>query len=142
MALDTASGTKVCAICHEPKPLSAFHKRTRSRDGLQAHCKGCGRQMLDAADARRAARAQHARVIADREELADRLTDRIEAVVDLLFDVADEGDPDVLYCLADLLCGPECPEADDAYTGAACLPHLLACVHYNTRLEREASAPR
>jgi hypothetical protein len=133
MSVEVLPPTKVCAKCHAPTPLAAFHKRTRSRDGLQAHCKDCGRAMLDAADARRRARtqAQHAHVIVDWEELEERLADRVPELVDALFAAAETGDPDVLYCIADVVCPPPCPADDDAYTGADCLPHLLACAHAN-----------
>lgn len=32
---------KRCVICREWKPLSAFSKKTRSKDGLQPQCKTC-----------------------------------------------------------------------------------------------------
>lgn len=35
---------KVCNRCHSAKPTSEFHKRSKSRDGRQAHCKECGRE--------------------------------------------------------------------------------------------------
>jgi hypothetical protein len=132
----TDTPTKVCAQCHVPKPITDFAKRTKSRDGLQAHCRDCGRAMLDAADARRRARtqAQHAHVIIDRDDLAERLADHADDVVDALFAAAETGDPDVLYRIADVLCSPEspdCPAGADDYTGAECLPHLLADAHAN-----------
>lgn len=34
---------KQCATCKEAKPCSEFHKRARSKDGLQANCKECGK---------------------------------------------------------------------------------------------------
>ncbi|MFF6966038.1 endonuclease VII domain-containing protein [Streptomyces anthocyanicus] len=34
---------KKCGRCEEAKPVSEFHKRARSVDGLQAFCKGCMR---------------------------------------------------------------------------------------------------
>lgn len=33
--------TKRCTKCGEEKPLSEFHKRSRSKDGLQGKCKSC-----------------------------------------------------------------------------------------------------
>lgn len=35
--------TKICSVCKEEKFLSAFPKRTKSRDGYAAQCKGCKR---------------------------------------------------------------------------------------------------
>lgn len=32
---------KTCSSCLEEKPLSAFHKRSAAKDGLQARCKDC-----------------------------------------------------------------------------------------------------
>lgn len=32
---------KRCTCCKQSKPLSEFHKRTLSRDGLAARCKPC-----------------------------------------------------------------------------------------------------
>jgi hypothetical protein len=34
---------KICNRCGEPKEADQFHKRTASKDGLQSHCKDCGR---------------------------------------------------------------------------------------------------
>ena len=137
---DTAS--KVCSLCHQSKPLEAFAKRTRSADGLQRHCKACGRAALDAADARqRALRiAARAGVVTDRETLEDRLALRAAAVVDLLFDCAEEGAADVLSRLADLLCGPYCPAAAEDYAGEECLPHWLGDSHTDTLYDRVPAA--
>src|SRR4051812_35555871 len=44
--------TKPCAICNIDQPASEFHRRSRSVDGLQRHCKTCGRHALDGADAK------------------------------------------------------------------------------------------
>lgn len=33
--------TKVFAKCKRELPLTAFHKKSSSKDGLQAHCKEC-----------------------------------------------------------------------------------------------------
>jgi 5-methylcytosine-specific restriction endonuclease McrA len=32
---------KTCSKCGQERPLGEFHKRARSKDGLQAYCKGC-----------------------------------------------------------------------------------------------------
>lgn len=34
--------TKVCSKCGRELPLSEFHKKTKSKDGLQSCCKECG----------------------------------------------------------------------------------------------------
>src|SRR3954463_7207202 len=78
--------TKRCTQCGIEKPLDAFHKRTRSPDGYQAHCRDCGRAALDAADAR--ARARQRGVLVTREEIEDAVAAQAEAVVDVLFDCA------------------------------------------------------
>ena len=44
--------SKACRLGGEAKPCREFNRRTKSRDGFQAHCKACGRVALDAADAR------------------------------------------------------------------------------------------
>src|SRR6185436_2040869 len=66
--LDTA--LKVCSICDVAKPLDQFAGRTRSPDGLQYHCRACGRRALDAADARRATARAAEREQARRAALA------------------------------------------------------------------------
>jgi hypothetical protein len=38
---DAAFGEKVCTKCGRVRPVGQFHKRNRSRDGLEAHCKTC-----------------------------------------------------------------------------------------------------
>lgn len=35
------SETKACSCCGEEKPLSEFHKKSNTRDGLQYDCKSC-----------------------------------------------------------------------------------------------------
>lgn len=32
---------KICARCHKQKPLSEFHKNSRTKDGLHSYCKKC-----------------------------------------------------------------------------------------------------
>src|SRR3954462_4168644 len=66
--LDTA--LKACSICNVAKPLDQFAGRTRSPDGLQYHCRACGRRALDAADARRATARAAEREQARRAALA------------------------------------------------------------------------
>src|SRR5215208_4916701 len=66
--LDTA--LKVCSLCNVAKPLDQFAGRTRSPDGLQYHCRACGRRVLDAADARRATERAAEREQASRAALA------------------------------------------------------------------------
>lgn len=34
---------KICARCHKQKPLSEFHKNSRSKDGLHSYCKDCNK---------------------------------------------------------------------------------------------------
>lgn len=41
MSLVITMGTKVCAKCSEMKPLDAFSKHKRHKDGLQKQCKQC-----------------------------------------------------------------------------------------------------
>jgi hypothetical protein len=36
-------GLKQCRICHEWKPVTDFHRNSKSRDGLQGRCKPCVR---------------------------------------------------------------------------------------------------
>jgi hypothetical protein len=36
-----ADDAKVCSACHQEKPLSAFNRSRRSRDGLQRQCADC-----------------------------------------------------------------------------------------------------
>jgi len=36
--------TKVCARCGKTKPISEFHKNTRSKDGLHSYCKSCNKE--------------------------------------------------------------------------------------------------
>src|SRR5438067_6586246 len=66
--LDTA--LKRCSICDVAKPRDQFAGRTRSPDGLQYHCRACGRRALDAADARRATARAAEREQARRAALA------------------------------------------------------------------------
>ena len=35
---------KVCAICAVPKDESEFNKHSRKKDGLQIHCRECGKE--------------------------------------------------------------------------------------------------
>jgi len=39
--MTTSDGSKMCAVCHESKPLSEFHRDSRKRDGLQRCCRRC-----------------------------------------------------------------------------------------------------
>ena len=130
---------KVCSQCGEAKPLDAFHRRTRSPDGHQAHCKTCGRAALDAADAR--ARARQRGVLVSREEIEDAIATQAEAVVDVLFDCASEGHADVLDRLADALC-PDCPDGFEDYDGEDCLLHLMGRVHVSNLRDRVPGAAR
>lgn len=38
---------KNCSICKKIQPLRSFYKNSRSRDGLQQHCKTCHKVMTD-----------------------------------------------------------------------------------------------
>ena len=150
--MDT-SPLRTCTICRIPKPRSEFHRRTRSRDGLQRHCRACGRQALDAADAARKAQRQQAQVqaagdrprrspavpalltmptmITDVDDLVSVLEARAADVADVLWAVAQAGEPFVLERLEQRLCNP-CPEPrDDDYDGPECFLHSLAVVHTN-----------
>ncbi|HEY7064869.1 MAG TPA: hypothetical protein VII06_25570 [Chloroflexota bacterium] len=129
--LTTDTATKVCALCQEPKPLEAFAKRTRSADGLQRHCKACGRHALDAADARARARAaaQRRGVVTDWDSLVARIADEADAVARVLHRAALEGAPNVLDRLAAVLCGADCPADTEDYAGEDCLVHALADAH-------------
>src|SRR5215216_1326649 len=109
---------KVCSQCGEAKPLDQFHRRTRSADGHQAHCKACGRAALDAADAR--ARARQRGVLVTREEIEDAVAAQAEAVVDVLFACTIEGYADVLDRLHAAL-HPDCPAQFEGYAGEECL---------------------
>jgi hypothetical protein len=128
MALDTASTTKVCAICHVPKPFGAFHKCTKSADGLQRHCRACGRGMLDAADARRKAAARGPLPIAtDWEGLVALFEARAFDVVMALDDAAQAGAEYPFDHLADTL-EPDCPTLADDYGG----PHATCMISPGT----------
>jgi hypothetical protein len=35
--------TKICVRCKEVKPISEFHKNSRSSDGLHSYCKDCNK---------------------------------------------------------------------------------------------------
>src|SRR5215218_7915847 len=61
---------KLCSICNVAKPRDQFAGRTRSPDGLQYHCRACGRRALDGADARRATERAAEREQARRAALA------------------------------------------------------------------------
>lgn len=48
----SSTSEKTCTVCGETKPLSAFGKHTKTRDGRQEQCRPCRRrtrQMTDAA---------------------------------------------------------------------------------------------
>src|SRR4051812_7349152 len=109
---------KVCSQCGAAKPLAEFHRRTRSADGHQAHCKACGRAALDAADAR--ARARQRGVLVSRAEIEDAVATQAEALVDVLFACTLEGHADVVNRLAEAL-HPDCPTAYEDYDGEECL---------------------
>jgi ribosomal protein L44E len=36
--------TKICAKCGAEKPISEFHKNSRSKDGLHSYCKECNKE--------------------------------------------------------------------------------------------------
>jgi hypothetical protein len=140
MALHTAPATKPCSICGEPKPLAAFAKRTKSADGLQRHCKPCGRQALDAADARRKATARGQLPIAtDLDALVALVEARALDVVLALWEAADAG-ADVLAHLAHSL-EPTCPAEADEYSGPFCELHELAFMHYLVVSGQEPATP-
>lgn len=42
--LEAAGGMKRCSLCRKSKPVSSYHKRTISNDGLAAHCKECRKE--------------------------------------------------------------------------------------------------
>ena len=33
--------TKICSTCRQDKPYAEFHKKSKSQDGLQRHCRDC-----------------------------------------------------------------------------------------------------
>lgn len=43
MSMRYDSFMKTCYRCHQEKPLEAFHRQTKSKDGRQATCKECCR---------------------------------------------------------------------------------------------------
>jgi hypothetical protein len=130
---------KVCSRCGVAKALPEFHRRTRSPDGHQAHCKACGRAALDAADAR--ARARQRGVFVSREEVEDAIATEAETVVDVLFACALEGHADVLDRLAEAL-HPDCPTMVEGYDGADCLLHELGRLHIDQLRDRVPDALR
>jgi hypothetical protein len=124
---------KRCSICGEGKPLNAFAKRTRSADGLQQHCKPCGRQALDAATARRAAAQVAVRPLATNlEEFMVVIQERALDVVIAFHAAAEAGTDDVLGFIADAL-EPSCPAVADDYIGPECHLHWLAWLHEGRR---------
>src|SRR4051812_10020332 len=130
---------KTCTLCGETKPLDQFHRRARSQDGHQAHCKACGRAALDAADAR--ARARQRGVLVTRAEVEDVLATQAETVLDVLFACTFEGHVDVLDRLAEAL-HPVCPTMVEGYEGADCLLHELGSVHISQLRDRVPEAVR
>jgi len=44
---DDPSPQKRCSKCGETKPLDAFAKNNRTKDGRKYHCKACVRQYYD-----------------------------------------------------------------------------------------------
>ena len=48
---------KQCTKCGEVKPVSAFHKNKRAKDGLQSHCRICRKQYRQEHKAEKAAYA-------------------------------------------------------------------------------------
>ncbi|MGI9018444.1 MAG: hypothetical protein ACR2HR_15310 [Euzebya sp.] len=63
--------TKVCTVCHEPRPEADFHRNIARPDGLQTVCKECKKAYnaiyyLGNADRHRALRALHRRRLAER----------------------------------------------------------------------------
>jgi hypothetical protein len=137
--LATPVPTKQCkGPCGQVKPLDQFHRRARSRDGLQAHCRACGRAALDAADARRKAAAQpHQPLARDFDELVDLLAARALDVAVALWEAAEAGE-DVLAHLADAL-EPHCPSEAGSEGGDPdlwCELHEIACAHLNARFDR------
>ena len=140
---------KVCRVCGQAKPPSAFARRTKSADGLQRHCKDCGYQMLAASAARRKAQRAAARLhlIVDYDGLADTIRARADEVVDELFECAEQGAADVVDRLANVLCSDPCPADAEDWAGPDCLPHALAEQHANILMDRvpaaaEAMSPR
>jgi hypothetical protein len=115
---------RTCAACHVPKPPGEFARRSRSADGLQRHCKPCGRKMLDEADRRRKARERREAMERRRVEGPDRfdpaaagdgdcaawvLEDRAVEAWNALVEGASGGKVDLLGYLADQLFGPPPP---------------------------------
>jgi hypothetical protein len=134
---------KLCRLCHQEKPIADFAKRTRSRDGHQAHCKPCGRQALDAADARRRAEARPRPTPARSVTLLEDLfVAHVDTVAQVLVDVAFDGAADVLSRLADALC-PRCPDAAaEEGDDLTCEIHDLANIHAQELLARVPEAVR
>src|SRR3954447_3530829 len=130
---------KTCTLRGETKPLDQFHRRARSRDGHQAHCKACGRAALDAADAR--ARARQRGVLVTRAEVEAVLATQADTVLDVLFACTFEGHVDVLDRLAEAL-HPDCPTMVEGYEGADCLLHDLGHIHVDQLRERAPEAVR
>jgi hypothetical protein len=142
MAVDSIPATKVCAICHELKSLDAFARRTRSADGRQRHCKACGRQMLDAADARRRA-AAHGRppITPDFDSLVALIEARADEVARALWEAAAAGAEFPLQHLADTL-EPTCPTDLGTPEGDGwCEVHELAFEHYLVRTGQKPPTP-
>ena len=130
---------KVCSQCGEAKPLDAFHRRTRSPDGHQAHCKACGRAALDAADAR--ARARQRGVLVTGEDIEDAIATQAATVLQVLVDCALQGHADVLYRLAEAL-HPDCPAGSEDSVGEECALHDLGSCHVDELRLRVPEAVR
>jgi WhiB family transcriptional regulator, redox-sensing transcriptional regulator len=50
---DPDGPTKQCTYCHQVKPVSAFWRRSASRDGLDSHCRDCASGIVERGRRRR-----------------------------------------------------------------------------------------
>ena len=114
--------TKTCRLCGVPRPRSEFARRTRSRDGLQRHCRACGRATLDAADARAKTERQARRAppppLDEYDAFVHCIASRAAEVANTLYDCVELGEheraePYVLAHLVVKLFGPEPDDPDD-----------------------------
>ena len=140
--------TKTCRLRGVPRPRSEFARRTRSRDGLQRHCKACGRATLDAADARAKAERQARRApsspLTEYAAFVGMIAARAEEIADALDDCVELGEPEraepyVLEFLVTRLFG-DAPENEDDDPLEARTLRLLASVHTGMLAEQLTAA--
>jgi uncharacterized protein (DUF983 family) len=132
---------KRCSTCGETKPLAAFFKRNRGRDGYNSQCKVCVAKTSDQREADRervrawgqANRARHnANTYAYRQRNPDR-----KAAQNAVYNAIKRGDLTRLPCE---VCGSELSQAHhDDYTRRLAVRWLCTQHHVEADMERRAN---